>query len=153
MTDDRGTPGDGDGTQLESRTEALLRTVEGLGGAGEHRREALTERAEERGLGRPEAEEAYDIATEVGLEPAYGMALVLEGVSVRLLDGPRPGVEASEPNEPEWVDAPPSPEAAERERRLRQTFRRLRSRLQDAPSPADGVRSFLGQPDLERHEY
>ena len=153
MTDDRRTPGNGADSLLEDRTAALLRATEGMGGGEEHRREALMERAEFRGLDRSTAEQAYDIACEESLEPAYGMAVVLEGISVRLLDGPRPGVEARESSEPEWVDRPPSPDAAERERRLRQTFRRLRAKVEASDTTADAFRSFVGEPDLEPYDF
>jgi hypothetical protein len=124
-----------------------------MGGGEEHRREALMERAEDRGVDRATAEQAYDIALEESLEPAYGIAVVLEGLSVRLLDGPRPGVNATEPNEPEWVDRPPSADAAELERRLRQTFRRLRAKAEETGGPAEALRAFAAEPDLEPYDY
>lgn len=153
MTDDRRTPETGEGSTLEDRSDALLRAVAGMGGGEEHRREALMERAESRGVDRATAEQAYDIACEESVEPAYALAVVLEGISVRRLDGPRPGVDASEASEPEWVDRPPSPDAAERERRLRQTFRRLRSKVEEAEDPADAFRAFVDEPDLEAFDY
>lgn len=138
---------------LQERLLSLTAAAEDLGGGREHRREELVARAEERGIGRPGAEQAYDIASQEGVEPAYGMAVVLEGVSVQLLDGPRPDVGAAEPNEPEWVDEPPSPQQAERERRLRQTFRRLRSKLDEEDSIQAAFAAFAGEPDLEPYDY
>lgn len=138
---------------LDARREALQQAAEELGGGREHRREKLMERAEDRGLDRAAAEQAYDIAVEESLEPAFGMALVLEGLSVRLLDGARPDVESTEPNEPEWVDTPPPADQAERERRLRQTFRRLRSHMEQSDSPGDALRAFAREPDLEPHDF
>lgn len=135
------------------RMARLSATVEALGGVSEHRRDALVEAAEARGLDRPEVEQAYDIAREVGLDPAYGVAVVLEGVSVRPLSSPRPDVDASEPNEPGWVDTPPDPDLAERERRLRQTFRRLRSHLDEQPGLAEALDTFGREPDLEAYDY
>lgn len=133
--------------------DRLLDTVEALGGHDEHRRDMLVEGAEERGLDRPVAEQAYDIAREEGLDPAYGLALVLDRLSVQPLASPRPEVETSEPNEPEWVDAPPEPRLAERERRLRQTFRRFRSHLESAGAPQSATEAFAREPDLELYDY
>ena len=149
---------------LKDRLQRVLGTAEELGGAGELRRDRIVEGAEDRGLDRPTAEQAYDIAREERLQPAYALALVLEGVSIRPLESPAPDVETSEPNEPEWVDAPPAPELAERERRLRQTFRRFRSHLADAGSGAPdesagpgvagaAVAALADEPDLEGYEY
>lgn len=149
MTDERA----GRDGALEQRLQRLLETVRALGGVDEHRRDELVEAAEERGLERPDAEQAYDIAQEEGLEPAYGIALVLEGVSVRPLPAPRPDVQTSEPNEPEWVDTPPDAAQAERERRLRQTFRRFRSTLGDEGAPDAALARFRDEPDLEPYDY
>lgn len=138
---------------VEDRMGRLPSTVEALGGPEEHRRDSLVEAAEARGLDRPDAEQAYDIAREVGLDPAYGVAVVLEGLSVRPLSSPRPDVDTSEPAEPEWVDAPPDPGMAERERRLRQTFRRLRSHLGGGRGLAEALETFARDPDLEAYDY
>jgi hypothetical protein len=138
---------------LGRRLERVLDTVEALGGSDEHRREQLVETAEDRGLDRPLGEQAYDLAREEKLDPAFALALVLEGVSVRPLPGPRPDVETAEPNEPEWVDAPPEPAEARLELRLRQTFRRFRSHL-DARGEPRGALDAMGQdPDLEPYDY
>lgn len=133
--------------------DGLLETVRGLGGADEQRRELLLEQAEERGLDRGVAEQAYDIAREEKLLPAYGLALAMHRVSVQPFDNSSTQVETSEPNEPEWVDAPPPPEQADREWRFRQTFRRLRSHLEQAGDPAEAVRAFGQEPDLQHHRY
>lgn len=144
---------DGDEASTGRAIERLIDTVEALGGRDEHRRDMLVEGAEERGLDRPVAEQAYDIAREEGLDPAYGLALVLERLSVQPLASPRPEVETSEPNEPEWVDAPPEPKLAERERRLRQTFRRFRAHLEAAGAPGPATRGLAREPDLELYDY
>lgn len=133
--------------------DRFLAAVESFGGKDEHRRELLVEHAEDRGVDRTTAEQAYDIAREERLDPAYGLALVLEGISVRPLASPRPDVDTSEPNEPEWVDAPPRAELAERERRLRQTFRRFRSHLDEGDGAASAARAFVREPDLEPYDY
>lgn len=138
---------------LRARLARLADDAEQLGGGREQRRENLVERAESRGLGRVQAEQAYDMALEVGLEPAYAMALVMEGISIRPLGGPAADVDASEPVEPEWVDAPPSPEEAAHERRLRQTFRRLRSLIEREASAEAAFRALAREPDLEAYQY
>ncbi len=136
-----------------ARVDEVLRIVESLGGADEHRREQLVDEAEERGIDRPVAEQAYDIAGEERLDPAYGLALVLAGLSIRPLSSPSPHVDATDATEPEWVDAPPGPELAERERRLRQTFRRLRSRLEECADERTALMELAREPDLEDHAY
>lgn len=138
---------------LETRIHRVVGTAEAMGGSEENRRDRLVERAEGRGLDRPTAEQAYDLAREERLEPAYGLALVVEGVSVRPLASPSPDVETAEPNEPEWVDAPPEPELAERERRLRQTFRRFRSHLEGQSGLAKAVAALGRDPDVEAYRY
>ena len=140
-------------SDLQARLERLRRDADDLMAGQEQRRENLVLRAGERGLGRPEAEEAYDVAREVGLQPALGVALVAEGISIRPLDGGSADVEASDPVEPEWVDAPPPAEAASREKRLRQTFRRVRSLLEREGSPAEAIRALANEPDVEAYDY
>lgn len=149
-TNSHETTGEG---SIEDRVRRLPATAEALGGPEEHRRDALMEAAEARGLDRPDAEQAYDIAREVGLDAAYGLAVMLEGVSVRPITSPRADVDTSEPTEPEWVDAPPDPDLAERERRLRQTFRRLRSHLDEGAGLAEALDMLAREPDLEAYDY
>ncbi|HUG42127.1 MAG TPA: hypothetical protein VMM12_16785 [Longimicrobiales bacterium] len=137
---------------LEGRLAGLIADAEDLGAGREHRREALLERAESRGLGRGEAEKAYDLAIEEGVEPAYALAVVGHGISVRSFGG-SPPAEASEAVEPEWIDRPPSADDATLERRLRETLRRLRSFLASEPTPRDALTRFAREPDLETYEY
>lgn len=138
--------------EIERRVASLMADAEELGAGREHRREALLERAESRGLGRGEAEKAYDLALEEGIEPAYALAVVARGISVQSFGGTTPA-DASEPVEPEWIDRPPSAREAVRERRLRETFRRLRSFLDSEPTPRDAILRFAREPDLESYEY
>ena len=154
MTTDReGTDPSRHRDSVAARIRRLVDTAAALGGEDELRRDDLVERAEAKGLDRPTAEQAYDIAREVALKPAWGLAAVLEGISVRLLPGPRPDVGSSEPNEPEWLDAPPDPALAERERRLRQTFRRLRARFEESAGADAVVDALCDEPDLEAYDY
>lgn len=144
--------GKGNRGGLERRLARFISEAEDLGTGREHRREALVERAESGGVGRGDAEQAYDVALEEGLEPAYGLALVREGISVQSLGG-GPDAEATEAVEPEWIDRPPSTEQAVRERRLRETFRRLRSFLETEPGPRQALARFAREPDLEAFDY
>jgi hypothetical protein len=153
MTNDERAPGTGADDTLEERIRRLPSLTADLGGEDELRRDELVARAEERGLARPDAEQAYDIAVEENLKPAWGLAAVLEGLSVQPLGRSRPDVSTSEPNEPEWVDAAPDPEQAERERRLRQTFRRIRSRFEEGPDAGAAIDALCRDPDLEVHDY
>ncbi len=139
--------------RIETRLDRLATDAARIGAGQEQRREQLIERAEGRGLDRATAEQAYDVAKEVGLEPAFAMALVIERVSVRPLDRSGADVRATESTEPEWVDTPPDPAQAARERRLRQTFRRMRAFLDREPSPSRAVRAFAREPDLEEYDY
>lgn len=137
---------------IERRLARLIDRAEDLGAGREHRREALIERVEGQGLGRGTAEQAYDLALEEGVEPAYALAVIGEGISVQMFAGGAP-VEASESVEPEWIDRPPAPEDASRERRLRETFRRLRSFLDVEATPRDALTRFAREPDLEAYDF
>lgn len=147
---DHGRGGGDDG--VERRLARLIARAEQLGAGREHRREALIERAEARGLDRPEAERAYDLALEEGLEPALALAVVGEGISVQIFGG-SPRAEATESVEPEWIDRPPSAKEAGQERRLRETFRRLRSFVEAEADPRSAVGRFAREPDLEAYDY
>lgn len=151
MRREHGSPDDA--ADLEHRLAELPANLDRLGGCEEERREQLLEAAEDLGLERVAAGEVYDLSVEEEVAPAYGLTLAVSGVAVQLLDGARPDVDTSEPSEPEWVDTPPGPNEARRERRLRRTLRRLRSILADADSPEAALRTFAREPDLERYEY
>lgn len=153
MTDHNDNEGAGDPDRLETRLDRLMETAHELCSDDEHRREPLVERGEELGLKRELAEQAYDIAQEEQLPPAYGVAVAAAGISVAAMESATPDVGATEAGEPEWVDRPPEPHAAEVERRLRQTFRRLRSLLPAAPSPTDAFAALAREPDLEPFDY
>lgn len=137
---------------LERRLARLITEADALRDGHEQRREALIERAEGRGVGRGAAEQAYDLALEEGLEPAIALALVGQGVSVRSFGAGAPA-DATGAVEPEWIDRPPSPREATRERRLRETFRRVRSFLEREPTPRDALSAFAREPDLEPYDY
>jgi hypothetical protein len=153
MTDHNEDVRAGDPDGLETRLDRLTETADELCSRDEHRREPLVEWGEERGLRRELAEHAYDIAHEEQLPPAYGVAVAAAGISVAALESPAPDVGATEAGQPEWVDRPPGPRAAEVERRLRQTLRRLRSLLPASSTPADAIAALAREPDLEPFDY
>lgn len=142
-----------DGGPLERRLARLITEASRLSTGAEQRRDTLIERAEASGLDRPDAEQAYDIAIEENLPPAYGIALIHQGISVQPLDGDGTQAEAAEPVEPEWIERAPDPAEAGREKRLRETFRRLRSFLDREGDPETAVAAFAREPDLELYDY
>jgi hypothetical protein len=138
---------------LADRISELIESADELCAGEEQRREPLIERAEQHGLGRAQAERAYDLAVEEAIPPAYGIAVAVAGISVRLLESPAPDVQTVESTEPEWVDQPPPAREAELERRMRQTFRRVRSVLESSESPRSAFAALAEEPDLEPYDY
>lgn len=138
---------------LEDRLSHLIETADELCAGDERRRDVLLERGEAQGLRRGIAERAYDLAVEERLPPAYGIAVTAAGVSVQPLEGERSEVAEVNSGEPDWVDEPPPPAEAELERRLRQTFRRVRASLEDASTPRQAFTGFAREPDLEPFDY
>jgi hypothetical protein len=138
---------------LERSLARLIEDVRTLADGTEQRRDALIERAAARGVERAAAEQAYDVAQEEGLAPALALALVIEGIGVRSLRAASADVETSEAAEPEWIDEPPAPDQARRERRLRETFRRLRSHVDREPDARGALEAFAREPDLEVFDY
>ena len=133
--------------------ERLLREVSSLTGAPHERRhEALMEWAEsDLGLDRAYAEEIYALANEEDLEPAIAFLLVHSGLGVQELETPEQDMdeEATQQAPPDWV-AEDSVELDDvtLERRLRASFRRLRSHLDESAAAAEAVRAFLRAPDV-----
>jgi hypothetical protein len=126
----------------------------------ERRRETLIERAAATGLSRDFAELIYTTALQEGVEPAFAFELVRCGVGVRPLDEL---VYAESPDEdtmtmsapPDELLAPvrPQDEAAERERRLRLSFRRLRHHIEAHSTPEAALSAFAAEPDVGRCTY
>jgi hypothetical protein len=139
--------------RLADRISELIESADELCRGEEHRREPLIERAERQGLSRATAERAYDLALEESIPPACGIAVTVTGISVQPLESPAADVQAVEASEPEWVDQPPPAREAEVERRLRQTFRRVRSFLADSDSPRSAFAALAKEPDLEPYDY
>jgi hypothetical protein len=148
-----------DGGEPERGTraaECLLERVdeiEQLAGRQRRRIELVERAVDEEGMERELAEEAYDIAREEGLEPAFGLELVRCGVAV--CEPPDSDLEATSAvrGHPEWLEPPvPAPEAT-RERRLRMSFRRLRNFLEERPSPEEALSAFAAEPDVAECEF
>ena len=133
--------------------ERLIRAVASLTGEPHERRhEALMEWAEtELKLDREYAEQIYALAEEEELEPVYAFHLVRSGLGVRELEEPEQDMdeEAVQQAPPDWVaEETVKLEDVVLERRLRASFRRLRSHIDSGTSPADGVAEFLKEPDV-----
>jgi hypothetical protein len=133
--------------------EGLIHDVASLTGAAHERRhEALMAWAEEvLGLEREYAEQVYALAEEEELEPVYAFHLVRSGLGVRELEKPEQDMdeEAVQQTPPDWV----AEDALELddvvlERRLRASFRRFRSHLEESASPTEAVTEFLREPDV-----
>lgn len=121
------------------------------------RREELVERAEtELGWARREAERVYDTAREEGLDPALAVELVRSGVAVC---EPEPDDNAAmegtvEPGPPDWLTPPTAlPADPLRERRMRESFRRVRSLLAESAGASEALCSFAAAEDVERCGY
>lgn len=147
---------DGGGADDESAAACLLEragAIEELAGRQRRRIELVERAVDEGGLERELAEEAYDLAREEGLEPAFGLEIVRCGLGV--CEPPDSELEATSAvkGHPEWL-VPPVPAAeADRERRLRMSFRRLRHLLEERPSPEEALRAFAAEPDVVECEF
>ncbi len=122
--------------------------------ARQRRRIELVERAVgEEWMDRELAEEAYDIAREEGLEPAFGLELVRCGVAVCEPPDSELDATAAVRGHPEWLEPPVPATEATRERRLRMSFRRLRRFLEDRPTPEEALAAFAAEPDVAECEF
>lgn len=122
--------------------------------ARHRRREELLESvAEESHVSREVAEQAYEIALDEGLEPAFALEIVRAGVAIERPAEQEADAPAVQPTRPEWIEDPPPPEVAHRERVMRETFRRLRGLFEDHPDPKDAFRALARAEDLRRFEY
>jgi len=124
------------------------------GDGAERRHPQLMEWAVKSGISRELAEWAVELAREEDLEPALGLALVVSGVGVIELEPPTPITEENTRSltPPEWVEPTEPAATIEAERRMRNTFRRLRGEL----AHGDLVRAFdrlLDDPDVGPVDY
>lgn len=122
---------------------------------GPHRRrEELVGRAVAgKRVGRKVAEQAYDIALEEDLEPAYGVELVRARIGVLPLSDPEPEAPATQPSRPDWIEDAPPPTEAQKERAMRETFRRLRALLEKHGDPRAAFRALLSEEDVGGFKY
>ena len=100
-------------------------------------------------------ERAYDLAREAGLDPALALELVGCGVSVVELD-PDPTVaeQAHSSIPPDWVESPPGDtDVVILERRLRLTFRRLRTLLEREDDLKGAIEAFACEPDVQAYDF
>jgi hypothetical protein len=143
-----------DSNTRQQRADCLARRVASLTGdaALERRHEALMEWAvTELDLNREYAEQVYALAEEENLEPVHALLLVHCGVGVQELETPEQDSDeaAHQAAPPDWVEAEQVEFAdVALERRLRATFRRWRTKLEEAGSPAAAVDAFLAEPDI-----
>lgn len=118
------------------------------------RREELLEKAVEEGhVSREVAEEAYELALEEGIEPAFALEIVRARVAIDRPGEPEADVPAMQPTQPEWIEDPPPPAVAHRERVMRETFRRLRRLFEQYPDPKDAFRALAGADDFRAFDY
>jgi hypothetical protein len=140
----------------EPGIDGLLDRIASLPPGGHERRRAELVHAahEEAGVEPALAGVAYDLAVAEGLDPLLGVELVRAGVGIREFagdedtDAPATGAEG-----PNWTEPPPASQQARRERRLREAFRRLRSRIEEAGDPAAALRAFVAEPDIDATGY
>ena len=104
---------------------------------------------------RATLERAYDLAREAGLDPALALELVGCGVSVVELDTePTVAEEAHSSNAPDWVAPPSAPtDVLVLERRLRLTFRRLRTLLEREDDLTRAIEAFACEPDVQAYDF
>jgi hypothetical protein len=131
--------------------ECLKQGIAGLS-AVERRHETLMTWAEhELGLERQYAEQVYALAEESGLEPVYAFVLIRCRVGVLQLEEPEPDADevAAQQAPPDWVgeDRVRLSNVA-LERRLRTTFRRLHTHMEEAPTPGHAIDAFLSAEDV-----
>lgn len=143
------------GAEAKRWLRARVTGIELTGGL-ERRHETLMERAEDWGVPRVEAEEIYALAEEEGLNPELGLLLLASRLGVTELEpvAVDPVEAGQQQAPPEWVAAADlAPGEAQRERRLRLSFRRLRSLLASSSSAAEAVERFLAEPDVVDGAY
>lgn len=143
---------------MSDRIEKLLQRAAALDSedGASRRREDLVQRVADAGHPREYADQLYDVANEEGVDPAAALELVLCGVGVRELGGPQQDQwkETQVEAPPPWLtDEPPPADEAARERRVRASFRRLRSAMERSSSAAEAVRQFVREPDVGDVDY
>jgi hypothetical protein len=119
------------------------------------RRSEVVERAvRDHGMDMDLAEYIYDIAEDEAIEPAFAFELVFAGFAVTEPEGTASDAEETlVAGAPEWVEEPPLPVAdAQRERRLRTSFRRFRHLL-ESTDPITAANAYVEYPDVVKSDY
>ena len=120
----------------------------------EHRRANLLEKSQKRsGAPTQVLDLAYDLAIEEGLDPVLALEIVGCGIAVVELAPKEPPDEAHSLM-PDFVE--PVTEALPdivRERRMRLTFRRMRSALQASNDLGSAIDCFAAEPDIAPFDY
>lgn len=144
---------------MNERIQTLLERVAQLEHAPptSRRREDLIARAVDAGHLHEYANQMYDVAAEEGVDPAIAFEIVLSGVGVRELAPPNNDSweETQVEAPPVWLtdNHPPPPDDAARERRIRASFRRLRSLTESSATPQEALRTFVSEPDVGEVDY
>jgi hypothetical protein len=120
----------------------------------EHRRSHLLEKSQKRsGASRHVLDRAYDLSQEEGLDPVLALELVGCGVAVVEFTPPEPSDEAHS-LAPEFVEPMDEPlSEILLERRMRQTFRRMRAALEQTEDLAGAIDHFAREPDVCPFDY
>lgn len=122
----------------------------------ERRRCEVLDDAEREGMPRTLAEKAYEVAREEGLDPGLAIDLVHSGLGVCPPEGGitnAPEEPTTDKYLPEWILPPIPPDELLRERKLRMSFRRLRSLLDEHQEIGDALDAFAEEPDVEPCGY
>ncbi len=142
---------------MNERFEELLRRAGEIADDERPRRRIeLVERATAAGHSIEYADRIYDVAEEEAVDPALAFELVLGGIGVRDLTPPVADawLETQVETPPDWVTEPRT-EAVEaaHERRMRTTFRRVRSLVERYGSIRAGIEAFMREPDVAELKY
>jgi hypothetical protein len=141
---------------MDNRMSELIHRAEQIASDETPRRRIdLVQRAVEAGHSIESADLIYDVADEVGVDPAIAFEVVLKGVGVRELAAPTEDqwTETQVEAPPLWVTQPDVPAVAAPERHLRTTFRRLRAAFEQHDSPRAAMEAFVSQPDVAEMKY
>ena len=144
-------------SSMNQRFEVLIRRAGEIAADERPRRRIeLVEQATGAGHSIEFADSIYNIAEEVGIDPALAFELVLNGIGVRELAPPTDDqwLETQVEAPPKWVTEPrAAPADAAHERHMRTTFRRVRSLIEQHGSTRAGIEAFAREPDVAEMQY
>ena len=107
--------------------------------------------AQAEGMSPELAEMMYDVAREEGVDPSFAYELVRSGLGVAPPSeglANAAGQPASDKYYPTWLLPATQTDDVLRERMLRMSFRRLRSKLEQHADPAEAFRAYAREPDV-----